>query len=70
MVIKCLRTGKVLENNLTLTSAGEAMERRIRESCADWQPHVTEALVAKWKRGGGHPFMFEVFANERDAGSK
>ena len=64
MIIRCLRTGAVLERNLTITTAGEAMERRIRAAAADWLPENIEAVVAKYKRTGQHPFMFDVFANE------
>jgi hypothetical protein len=64
MIIRCLRTGAVLERNLTITTAGEAMERRIRAAAADWMPENIEAVVAKYKRTGQHPFMFDVFANE------
>ena len=64
MIIRCLRTGAVLERDLTITTAGEAMERRIRAAAADWLPENTEAVVDKYKRTGQHPFMFDVFANE------
>jgi hypothetical protein len=66
MIIRCLRTGAVLERNLTITTAGEAMEQRIRAAAAaaDWLPENIEAVVAKYKRTGQHPFMFDVFANE------
>ena len=64
MIIRCLRTGAVLERDLTITTAGEAMEWRIRAAAADWLPENIEAVVAKYKRTGWHPFMFDVFANE------
>lgn len=64
MVIRCLRTGAVLEKDLTLTTVGEAMVRRIRAAAADWMPENIEAVVNKYKRTGHHPFMFDVFANE------
>ena len=64
MIIRCLRTGAVLERDLTITTAGEAMLRRIRAAAADWLPENIEAVVNKYKRTGYHPFMFDVFADE------
>jgi hypothetical protein len=60
MMIRCLRTGAVLEKDLTITTAGEAMVRRIRAAAADWLPENIEAVVNKYKRTGQHPFMFEL----------
>ena len=62
MIIRCLRTGAVLEKDLTITTAGEAMVRRIRAAAADWLPENIEAVVNKYKWTGQHPFMFDVFA--------
>lgn len=64
MIIRCLRTDAVLEKDLTITTAGEAMVRRIRAAAADWLPENIEAVVDKYQRTGWHPFMFDVFANE------
>lgn len=65
MIIRCLRTGAVLEKDLTITTAGEAMVRRIRAAAADWMPENIEAVVDKYQRTGWHPFMFDVFVAER-----
>lgn len=68
MIIRCLRTGAVLEKDLTITTAGEAMVRRIRAAAADWLPENIEAVVNKYKRTGQHPFMFDVFAGPGESG--
>ncbi len=62
MIIKCLRTSAILEKDLTVTTAGEAMVRRIRDAAADWLPENIEAIVNKYKQTGHHPFMFDIFA--------
>ena len=62
MIIRCLRTGAVLEKDLTITTAGEALVRRIRDAAFDWLPENIEAVVNKYKRTGQHPFMFDAFA--------
>ena len=64
MIIKCLRTGAILEKDLTVTTAEEAMVRRIRDAAADWLPENIEAVVNKYKRTGHHPFMFDIFGGE------
>ena len=61
MIIKCLRTSAILEKDLTVTTAEEAMVRRIRDAAADWLPENIEAVVNKYKRTGHHPFMFDIF---------
>ena len=68
MIIRCLRTGAVLEKDLTITTAGEALVRRIRDAAFDWLPENIEAVVNKYKRTGQHPFMFDAFAGSGESG--
>ena len=68
MIIKCLRTSAILEKDLTVTTAEEAMVRRIRDAAADWLPENIEAVVNKYKRTGHHPFMFDIFGGPGESG--
>lgn len=63
MIIKCLRTGKVVEKGFANSDeARAALLRRIRQTAADqgWLPENVEAVVLKYERTGNHPFMFDL----------
>ena len=62
MKIVCLRTGTTLEKDLTITTAGEAMVRRIREECmlSNISEESTEQIIKNYQLKGFQPFMFDV----------
>jgi len=62
MKIVCLRTGTTLEKDLTITTAGPAMARRIREECmlSNISEESTEQIIKNYQLKGFQPFMFDV----------
>ncbi len=64
MIIACLRTGKTLVKDLTITTASEKMLEMIRDKCkeAGWDQNNTDQAIAKYVKPGRHCFMFDLFA--------
>lgn len=64
MQIICLRTGKILEKDLTITTASTSMINRIAFECRDMLAENRAKIIAKYLSTGNHPFMFDVKGNK------
>ena len=64
MKIICLRTGRTIEKNLSISEASNAMIERLKTTCQQekWTQENTEKLIKNYQMYSKNPFMFEVRA--------